>query len=57
MNFVVFSIFYDDLMGQVYGFFVFMVAAGETSLGLALVIVYFRLRTGIAVSLLNLLKA
>jgi len=57
MNFVFFSIFYDDLMGQLYGFFVLMVAAGESSLGLALVVVYFRLRAGIAVSLLNLLKA
>jgi len=44
-------------MGQVFGFFVLMIAAGETSLGLALLLVYFRLKGGIAVSLLNLLKS
>ena len=56
MNFVFFSVFYDDLLGQVYGFLVLLLAAGEISLGLALLVVYFRLRGGIAVALLNLLK-
>jgi len=53
---VFFSVFYDDLLGQVYGFLVLLLAAGEISLGLALLVVYFRLRGGIAVALLNLLK-
>lgn len=44
-------------MAQLYGFFILMIAAAESSLGLALVVIYFRLRGGIAISLLTLLKS
>jgi NADH-quinone oxidoreductase subunit K len=56
-NFVCFSVFYDDFFGQIYSFFVLTIAAGESALGLALLVVYYRLRGGIAVSLLTLLKS
>lgn len=57
LNFICYSIIFDDLMGQLYGFFILMVAAAESALGLALVVIYFRLRGGIAISLLTLLKS
>ena len=57
LNFVFSSVFYDDFLGQFYSFFLLTVAAAETALGLALLVVYYRLRGGIAVSLLVLLKS
>lgn len=36
--FVVFSVFYDDIFGQVFSFFLLTVAAGESTLGLSLLV-------------------
>jgi len=44
-------------MGQLYCLLVLTVAAAETSLGPALLIVYYRLRGGISINLINLLKS
>lgn len=41
-NFVLFSIYLDDLLGQLYCFFILTVAASESALGLALFVSYFR---------------
>ncbi len=57
INFVVFSVFYDDTIGQVFALLVLSVAAAETALGLAILVVYYRLRGGIAVDLIQLLKS
>lgn len=56
MNFIVFSCFLDDLLGQVYSLFILTVAAAESSVGLAIIIVYYRLRGGISIDLISLLK-
>ena len=56
MNFVVFSCFLDDFMGQIYALLVLTVAAAESSIGLAIIVVYYRLRGGISIDLINLLK-
>lgn len=56
INFVVFSIYLDDLLGQVYTLLVLTVAAAELSIGLAILIVYYRLRGGISIDLLSLIK-
>jgi NADH-quinone oxidoreductase subunit K len=48
INFVVFSVFLDDLLGQVFTLIVLTVAAAESALGLAILIVYYRVRGGIA---------
>jgi len=57
INFVIFSVFLDDLLGQIYALLVLTVAAAESALGLAILIVYYRLRGGISIDLINLLKA
>lgn len=57
MLFVITSSFYDDLLGQIYSFFFLTVGAAESAIGLAILVVYYRLRGGIAVSLLTLLKS
>ena len=56
MNFLIFSVFLDDLMGQLFALFVLTVAAAESAIGLALLVVYYRVRGTIAVEFINLMK-
>jgi NADH-quinone oxidoreductase subunit K len=56
INLVAFSAFIGDLVGQVFALFVLTVAAGESAIGLAIVVVYFRNRGSIAVEDINLMK-
>jgi len=55
-NFVAFSRFLDDLSGQVFVFFVLTVAAAESAIGLAILVVLFRNRRSINVDDLDTLK-
>jgi NADH-quinone oxidoreductase subunit K len=57
INLVIFSIFLDDILGQIYALLVLTVAAAESALGLAILIVYYRLRGGISIDLISLLKS
>jgi NADH-quinone oxidoreductase subunit K len=45
------------LIGQIFALLVLAIAAAETALGLAILVVYYRLRGGIAIDLINLLKS
>ena len=56
VNFVAFSAYLGDLMGQVFALFVLTVAAAEAAIGLAILVVYFRNRKSIAVEDINLMK-
>ena len=56
INFVAFSSFTHDLVGQVFAMFVLTVAAAEAAIGLAILVVYFRNRGTIAVEDINLMK-
>ena len=56
LNFVAFSAFLGDLVGQVFALFVLTVAAAEAAIGLAILVVYFRNRGSIAVEDVNLMK-
>ena len=49
INFVAFSVFLNDMVGQVFAMFVLTVAAGEAAIGLAILVIYFRNRGTIAV--------
>jgi NADH-quinone oxidoreductase subunit K len=42
LNFIAFSHFMDDLAGQVFVFFILTVAAAESAIGLAILVVLFR---------------
>lgn len=55
-NFVFFSLLLDDLFGQVFGLLILAIAASETAIGLALLVVFYRHRGGISVDLLALLR-
>src|ERR1700685_1412516 len=56
INFVAFSSFLGDLVGQVFAMFVLTVAAAEAAIGLAIIVIYFRNRGTIAVADIDLLK-
>src|SRR5882672_10472438 len=56
INFVAFSAYLGDMVGQVFALFVLTVAAAEAAIGLAILVVYFRNRGSIAVEDINLMK-
>jgi NADH-quinone oxidoreductase subunit K len=55
-NFIAFSRFLDDTAGQVFVFFILTVAAAESAIGLAILVVLFRSRRSINVQELDVLK-
>jgi NADH-quinone oxidoreductase subunit K len=57
INFVIISVFVDDLLGQIYCLLLLTMVAAESALGLAILVVYYRLRGGISVDLISLLKS
>jgi NADH-quinone oxidoreductase subunit K len=57
INLVVFSVILDDILGQIYALAILSVAAAETAIGLALLVIYYRLRGGISIDLVNLIKS
>ena len=56
MNFIAFSHYMQDLAGQVFVFFVLTVAAAESAIGLAILVVLFRNLNTIHVDDLDSLK-
>ena len=57
LNFVTFSVFLDDLVGQVFALFVLTVAAAESAIGLAILVAYYRVRNTIAVEDVSMLRS
>lgn len=56
INFVAFSAYLHDLVGQIFTLFVLTVAAAEAAIGLAILVTYFRKRGSIAVEDVNRMK-
>lgn len=56
MNFIAFSHFLNDITGQIFVFFILTVAAAESAIGLAILVVLFRNRQTINVDDLNSMK-
>ena len=56
LNFVAFSHYLGDMHGQVFVFFILTVAAAESAIGLAILMLLFRNRSSINVDELNELK-
>ena len=56
INFVAFSHFNGDLVGQIFTLFILTVAAAEAAIGLAIIVVYYRNRGSIAVEDINQMK-
>jgi NADH-quinone oxidoreductase subunit K len=56
INFVAFSAYMGDVVGQIFTMFILTVAAAEAAIGLAILVVYFRNRGSIAVEDINVMK-
>jgi len=49
LNFVAFSVYLQDIVGQVFSVIVLSIAAAEISIGLAILVLYFRNRGSIEI--------
>ena len=47
LNFIIFSVYLDDIIGQIFVLFILTIAATESSVGLALLMLYFKLKNSI----------
>ena len=56
INLVSFSIFLNDINGQIFTLFILTVAAAEAAIGLAIIVVYYRGSQTIRVEEINKLK-
>lgn len=56
LNFIVFSLYLHDYIGQIFALLVLTVAASESALGLAILVVYYRLRGLIDLDSISRLK-
>jgi NADH-quinone oxidoreductase subunit K len=56
LNFIIYSIYLDDIMGQIFALLVLTVAAAEAAIGLAILVVYYRVRGSISVENIHLLR-
>ena len=56
LSLLVFSVYLDDIVGQIFALLVLTVAAAESAIGLALLVVYYRVRGTISVEFINLMK-
>ena len=56
INLVSFSIFLQDLVGQVFTMFILTVAAAEAAVGLAIIVIYYKNRGSINVEQISSLK-
>jgi NADH-quinone oxidoreductase subunit K len=56
INFVIFSVYLDDITGQVFALFVLTIAAAESAIGLAILVVYYRIKGIISINFINSIK-
>ena len=56
INFVVFSSYLGDLVGQVFAMFILTVAAAEAAIGLSILVCFYRLRNSIFIEDANTMK-
>ena len=56
INFISASIFRHDIVGQVFSMFVFLVAASEAAIGLAILVAFFKINENIDVEKVSIMK-
>lgn len=56
INFILFSVYLDDITGQIFALFILTVAAAESAIGLAILVVYYRIKGIISVNFINSIK-
>lgn len=56
LNFSFFSVYLDDPLGQIFALLILTIAAAEASIGLAILVIYFRIRGTILVQYIHFIK-
>ena len=56
INFVAFSSYLNDIMGQIFSLLILTVAAAEAAIGLSILVIYFRKKGSISVDDINEMK-
>ena len=54
--FIIYSVYLDDIIGQIFSIFILTIAAAESAIGLAILVVLYNVRGTIAVEYLNIIK-
>jgi NADH-quinone oxidoreductase subunit K len=57
LNFIVFSIYLDDIIGQLFVLFVLTIAASESAIGLSILSAYYKVKQTIAIDKIKSLKS
>ena len=56
LNFIFFSSFLGDFYGQLFAFFVLSVAAAESAIGLAILVIFYKVHNTLSMKAINLLQ-
>jgi len=56
LNFVIFSVYLDDIAGYVFVLFILTIAAAESAIGLAILTIYYRLKNTIRIDKIKNIK-
>lgn len=56
LNFVYFSVFLDDIMGQIFSLIILTVASAESAIGLALMVLFFNIHGNISIYKIHILS-
>lgn len=56
LNFIIFSVYLDDLVGQIFAIFILTVAAAESAIGLSILVIYSRIKGSLAIDFIHLIK-
>lgn len=56
LMFIFFSIYLDDILGQIFSLFILSIAASESAIGLALIVIFYRLRGVISIDYISIIK-
>jgi len=57
LNFIIFSIYLDDITGYVFVLFILTIAATESAIGLAILTVYYKLKNSIQMDKIKSIKS
>ena len=56
LNFIIFSVYLDNMTGQLFALFIVTVAAAESAIGLAILVVYYRIKGLVSINFINSIK-
>jgi len=56
LNFTIFSVYLDDIIGQIFILLILTVAAAESSIGLAILVLYYRRKGIISINIMSYIK-